>query len=326
MTKQIHLCVAADKNYTLPLATLVNSFIKSNQSLNTVIHVLCSGLSKKYQNGLKQKCLNTNISIDFIDMSNYEFDFHGLDMQHWTKAIFYRIMIPELFKDLDRIIYIDGDTLVIGDLAELFDTDMGDDYMLAMVVDRFSYKTRIGELHTSNYFNSGMILFDIKKCREFGFSEKAIKWIHDNSDIAKFPDQDAINVVCDKKILRLNNMYNKQFATTDLIDWTKKPVIAHFLSAIKPWMKTSPLGYAKVYRSYIPTTRQHTKVYLSQLAYSSKYLFFHKQYSMTMKNMNIIEQVKYYFLNIHIYTKTLNNGKHNLIDVLKNNKEARKCL
>lgn len=326
MYNQIHLCVAADNNYKLPLATLVNSFIKSNQSLNTVIHVLCSGLSVKYQNKLKSKCQNTNISIDFIDMSNYDFDFHGLDMQHWTKAIFYRIMIPELFKDLDRIIYIDGDTLIMGDLADLFNTDMGDDYMLAMVVDRFSYKTRIGELGLSNYFNSGMILFDIKKCREFDFSAKSIQWIHDHSDIAKFPDQDAINSICDKKILRLNNMYNKQFATTDLIDWEKKPVIAHFLSAIKPWMKTSPLGYAKVYRSYIPTTRQHTIVYLSQILYSSKYFFFHKQYTMTMTNMNIVEQIKYYLFNIHIYTKTLKNGNNNLIDVLKNNKEARKCL
>lgn len=326
MNQTIHLCVAADKNYKLPLSTLVNSFIKNKQSLNTVIHVLCSGLSDKYQAKLKSACKNTNISIDFIDMSNYDFDFHGLDMQHWTKAIFYRIMIPELFKDLDRIIYIDGDTLIINDLAELFKTDMGDDYILAMVVDRFSYKTRVGELNTSNYFNSGMILFDIKKCLEFDFSAKAIKWIHDHSDIAKFPDQDAINVVCDKKILRLNNMYNKQFATNDFIDWRKKPVIAHFLSAIKPWMKTSPLGYAKIYRSYIPNIRQRTLVFLSQILYSSKYFFFHKQYAMTVKNMSVIEQVKYYLFNIHIYTKTLKNGKPNLIDVLKNNKEARKCL
>ena len=43
---------------------------------------------------------------------------------------------------------------------------------------------------------------------------------------------------------------------------------------------------------------------------------------MTMKNMKIVEQVKYYLFGMHVYTKTLKNGNPNLIDVLKNNKEV----
>ena len=151
----VHVCVAADGNYKLPLLCLVKSIALNSASHPCVIHVL-------------QGC-------DFIDMSKYVFDFSGLDMQHWTRAIFYRMMIPEIFKNLDRILYIDCDTLVLSDLFDFFNTEFTADTDIAMVVDKFSWKSQIVKLKTKNYFNSGMILFDINKCRESEFSKKCRK-------------------------------------------------------------------------------------------------------------------------------------------------------
>ena len=319
----IHLCIAADKNYKLPLATLVNSICKNSTSHKCVIHILYTGLSEKYRTKLSKTY--SNISFDFIDMSEYNFDFHGLDMQHWTRAIFYRIMIPEIFKDLKRILYIDGDTLVLQDLYEFFNTQLPDDKMMAMVVDRFSYKNRIPVLNTSNYFNSGMILFDIDKCRKFNFSDKCIRWIFDNTDTAKFPDQDAINVVCDGKIERVSNLYNKQFATTDSVKLDNQPFIVHFLSAIKPWMKTAPVGYSKIYRKYIPSIIDKTIVWLKQILFNSRHFLYHAKYTMTLKQTKITEQVKYYVCNIKVWTRTISKGKSDLITILKNNRDQLKC-
>ena len=325
MTKIINVCIAADNNYKLPLTAVLNSFVK-NVKNKTVLHILYTGFSEKYKNKLNRFCCGTNISLDFRDMSKYDFDFHGLDMQHWTRAIFYRIMIPEMFSDLDRMIYLDGDTLVLDDLYELYNTPMDNDFMLGMVVDRFSYKTRIGELKTSNYFNSGMILFDIKKCLEFNFSEKCVQWIYDNPETAKFPDQDAINIIANNKILRINNIYNKQFATNDLIDWSKQYVVAHFLSAIKPWHYNAPSSYSRKYRKYIPNKFSAFRIYVSQKIHELKYFCFHEKYVMKLVNMKIVEQVKFYVFNMCIKTKTLDTKKPNLIDVLQNNKGARKCI
>jgi lipopolysaccharide biosynthesis glycosyltransferase len=319
----IHLCIAADNNYKLPLTTLVNSICKNSTSHKCVVHILFTGLSKTYRDKLAKKY--SKISFDFIDMSKYDFDFHGLDMQHWTKAIFYRIMIPEIFKDLKRILYIDGDTLVLQDLYEFFNMQLPDDKMMAMVVDRFSYKNRIPVLKTSNYFNSGMILFDIKKCRDFGFSDKCTQWIFDNPDTAKFPDQDAINVVCDSKIERVNNLYNKQFATNDRIKLDNMPFIVHFLSAIKPWMKTAPVVYSRIYRKFIPSIFDKIFVLIKQIIFSSRHFLYHEKYAMTLKRTKITEQIKYYVCNVKVWTRTISKNKSDLITILKNNRDHLKC-
>lgn len=321
----IHLCIAADNNYKLPLQCLVNSIHKNTSNHTCVVHVLFTGFSQKYRDEMIRKYSNNNLSFDFIDMSEYNFDFHGLDMQHWTSAIFYRIMIPEIFKEMERILYIDGDTLVLNDLFDFFNMNFEHDKMMAMVVDRFSYKSRIPFLKTSNYFNSGMILFDIKKCREYDFSQKCIKWIHDNPETAKFPDQDAINVVCDGKIERVNNLYNKQFATNDTVNLENKPFIVHFLSAIKPWMKNAPIKYSALYRTYIPSTIQRLNVLTKQIIFNSKHFIYHEKYAMKLEKTKVIEQIKYYIFNVHVWTKTLDNTKPDLITILQRNRDQLKC-
>ena len=78
--KTLHLCTAADKNYKLPLTTLLNSIYKNSCSHPCVMHILCTGLSKKYQQKLQKKYEGTNLSVDFVDMSKYNFDDFELNM------------------------------------------------------------------------------------------------------------------------------------------------------------------------------------------------------------------------------------------------------
>lgn len=315
---RLHICIAADKNYTLPLKCLVNSIFLNSLNSPCTIHVLFTGITKKYRDKMVKKYKNSNLSIDFIDMSKYDFDFFGIDMRYWTKAIFYRIMIPEIFKDLNRILYLDGDTLVLQDLHDLFNTQMNDDSLVAMVIDRFSWKTHTFKLNTQNYYNSGVILFDIKKCREFDFSKKCIQWIHDNPKQAIFPDQDAINIIGDGKIFRINNIYNKQITAENPTKLEIQPFIMHFLSALKPWMYNAPLKYSKIYRQYMPS---QFATFLKQFFYSVRYFCYHKKYAMTMKHRMILKQMKYYIFNICVHTKNLNMAPGELLNTLKQNRD-----
>ncbi|MBQ1996887.1 MAG: glycosyltransferase family 8 protein [Alphaproteobacteria bacterium] len=320
MTDSIHICTAADKNYKLPLCCLINSLLRNCNAHKYTLHILFDGLSKRFQNRLHTMCYDSNICLNFIDMQTYDFDFHGLDMQHWTKTIFYRIMIPDIFKNLDRILYIDCDTLVLQDLFSFFYTPLDSKTNMAMVVDRFSYRSRIPVLNTKNYFNSGMILFDIPKCRNDNFSMKCIQWIHNNPKLAKFPDQDAINVVCDGKILRVSNLYNKQFATTDTIKIDTKPFIIHFLSAIKPWMWKAPVKYSQLYRSYTPNKIQSIIILAKQLVQKTRHLCFHTKYGTFLEKTTVKEYKKYYIFNVCIHTKHFKHRHNDLIQMLQQNK------
>ena len=129
----------------------------------------------------------------------------------------------------------------------------------------------------------------------------------------------------DGKILRVNNLYNKQFATTDTVNIEKRPFVVHFLSAIKPWMKTAPIKYSSIYRRYMPNVFYRLYNLISQIVYASKDFCFHCKYGMKLENTKVIEYVKYYVFNICIWTKILDNKKPDLIDILKNNRDARKC-
>lgn len=321
MIETLHICTAIDGNYKLPLRCLVNSIYQNSTSHKCVLHVLFTDLSKRYRNKLIKKYAGTNLSFDFIDMSKYEFDFHGIDMQYWSNAIFYRIMIPEIFKDLERILYIDGDTLVIQDLFDFFNMKMDDDKYLAMVLDKFSWVRRMQKLNTNYYFNSGVILFDLNKCRNNNFSEKCIKWLHDNPDIAIFPDQDAINIVCNGKIMITDSLYNKMIEPRHYIVFNNKPYIAHFLSKIKPWMWGYPSKFDNLYISYMPTKflRIKTKIMHIFNIFNIMNFIFHVNHVMPLVKHKVLNQYKYYIFNICVYTKTV--GEQDFVTIFNKSKQ-----
>lgn len=323
MIENIHICTAVDGNYKLPLKCLANSIFKNTCAHPCVLHVLFTNLSENYRRKLINKYKETNLSFDFIDMSKYEFDSNNIDMRYWTKAIFYRIMIPEIFKDLDRILYLDGDTLVLKDLYELFNIELPERANMAMVVDKFSWREQMQRLHISNYFNSGVILFDIKKCLRNNFSQKCIKWINENKENIVFPDQDAINAVSDNKILRINNTYNKQLTLDNYHEFDGDAHIAHFLSGIKPWMWKYPRNIDNLYVSFMPSILSriitHIKHDLSQL----KHFCFHIKYKAPLINGKIVAQYKYYIFNVCVFTQ--NKNSIDFKQAVKIKKDLQKC-
>ena len=323
MEKTIHICTAADSNYKLPLKCLHNSIYKNSTSHPCIVHVLYTGLSAHYRNKLHRKYQGTNLSIDFVDMSNFKIDTTGINMQYWTNAIFYRIMIPEIFKNLNRILYIDGDTLVMGDLFEFFNTKFDSNTNMAMVVDRFSWGHQKERLSLSNYFNSGVILFDIKKSKQDNFINKCIDWLRNNPDKAIYPDQDAINCVCNGKILRIDNIHNKMVCDDDNITNIDNAKIVHFLSEIKPWHSKSHSKFNRIYLQYAPQISDKIYIRIKQILDSIKNFCFHRKYVMPLKKSRILKQYKYYICNICVYTKTLDKTTPDLITILKKAKESK---
>ncbi|MCQ2574761.1 MAG: glycosyltransferase family 8 protein [Alphaproteobacteria bacterium] len=316
----LHLCTAADNNYVLPLSALINSICKNSASHPTILHVLCSGFSQVDRQYLLKCTNNTNVSIDFIDMDNFNCDFIKFNMQHWTKAIFYRIMIPKIFNKLSRIIYIDGDTLVLKDLYSLFTQPLQENTFLGMAVDKFSYKERRAKLGTSNYYNSGVILFDLEACRENNFSENCINWMYNNANNIIYPDQDAINKIADGHIMRLSNIYNSQQAPQNTFKINPKinpPFIMHFLSAIKPWMPQSSTQLIRIYMRYIPSISQRIKLIFSHYAYLLPIFLFHTKNTFKMQPLKVIEEKQYYICNILVYKKTIKNDNNDIISFLK---------
>jgi lipopolysaccharide biosynthesis glycosyltransferase len=149
------------------------------------------------------------------------------------------MIIPELFPEYDRCLYLDCDILVFGDIAKLYETDMGDDLMAAVpddVVANLSffrdYVDKFLGVPYENYFNAGILVLNLAEMRRVDIESAFMNLMNER----KFPvaqDQDYLNVLCHRRITYVDSSWN-QTAFPD-IERLGAPNILHFKINFKPW-------------------------------------------------------------------------------------------
>ena len=163
-----------------------------------------------------------------------------------------------LADDVDRLLYLDADTIVDGPLDELMTLSM-DGHPIAMCLDSLVrlHKERLGFTAADYYYNSGMILFDMKSWRSNRCSERIANHVKNVRAMYPSPDQDLINVVLKGEILKLPPKYNMQpiylafpvkdyfktfggtgfYSQKEIVNDVKSPVVYHFFRFVGefPW-------------------------------------------------------------------------------------------
>lgn len=117
----------------------------------------------------------------------------------------------EINEKVEKLLYIDSDTVITGSIAELFHLPM-EEYPLAMALDSLGkkHKTYIGLQNGEPYFNAGVILFNLKKWRELNCEKDLAEHARHSRAHYMSPDQDLLNIVFRNRILRLSLKYNFQ--------------------------------------------------------------------------------------------------------------------
>lgn len=128
----------------------------------------------------------------------------------YSEAASFRLLMPELFPELDKVLYIDCDVIVRQDVGKLFaETDLGDNYLGVIyeaAIEGQAERWRALGCDAERYFNSGFLLMNLKQMREDGISAKLLDACR--VDWLEFPDQDALNQVCQGRVLPLSPVYN----------------------------------------------------------------------------------------------------------------------
>ena len=140
-------------------------------------------------------------------------------------------MIPEI---PNKIIYLDTDTIVNGDLKELFKININD-YELACVDDLYNWLNPY-RWKVKHYFNSGVLLLNMKEIRKTDLFKKSRELVANKKMIS--PDQDALNFLVKKKIVlpekfNAKDKYYKEIIVHHFCNVRKKH---HFFFRVKPWM------------------------------------------------------------------------------------------
>lgn len=198
---------------------------------------------------------------------------------HFSKEMFYRILIPDVFPQFDKAIYLDSDIAVLGDISEFYNIDL-EGNILGGINDVMhsrskNYVTKEIELDPNRYINSGVLLIDCKLYREENIKQKIFDELKVR-DSLRYPDQDLINIVCNGRIKFLprkwNYIWHYHLVKTDhylnlstdemkqYLDDANDIKILHFTSSVKPWNnKMIPLS--KHYWDYVSKSVFKSKIY-----------------------------------------------------------------
>lgn len=238
---EIPIFFSTDNNYVPFLDVAIRSVI-ANASRDYKYHivVLNTGLDESRTDLIKE-LEDENFTIDFADISYAVKDIeHKLPKeQHFGLATWYRLFIQSLFPQYDKIIYIDCDLVVTGDISELYHTDLEDNYMAGVIENWilnspiFSYYTKeaVG-VESKNYINAGVVVLDLAKFREHQIEQKFVELINTyNFDVID-PDQSYINYLCQGHIKYLPFEWNR--TPLENVE-CENPKIVHYALGMKPW-------------------------------------------------------------------------------------------
>ena len=246
LKKEIPVFFASDDNY-LPFldVTLVSLIEHASREYFYSIYVLNTGLSEEGQNRIK-RLEDENFSINFVDMTDYIGDLHKKlkNVYHFSLAAYYRLFIQGKFPQYKKILYLDCDIVVLGDISKLYNIDL-EGNMLGGVVEGFIQRVDAFNLYAreaigvnpSEYINSGILVMDLEKFREENIEEKFTYLLSTYNFDTIDPDQAYLNYFCRERKKLLPISWNKTPAYNDI---DVKPNIIHFALTKKPWQCDVP--------------------------------------------------------------------------------------
>lgn len=241
MNKEIPVFFAVDNGYIPFLGVALSSLIENTSKGNKyAIKVLFTSVTEENKARIK-KYERENISIEFVDLNKQleKIKEKLYTRNYFSNTTYYRLFIPELYPEYDKAVYIDSDTVCLSDIAELYNTDMGDNLIAGIpdgviqAIDIFKdYVERVvGVADYNNYFNAGVIVMNLKELRDYKFEEKFIYMLEKiKFEVAQ--DQDYLNRLCKGRVKILDYSWNRM----PVMGKTEGKInLIHYNLGAKPW-------------------------------------------------------------------------------------------
>ena len=245
----MNILVTIDKKYIPPLKVMLVSMGESNREVDSLdIYVAHSNIADEDFKPLFDAAeAFPNMHIHPLKVADSFFADTPV-IERLPKESFYRLIAFEILPDeVERVLYLDPDTYILRSLQTLYDMDMGDNFVAAgshtySWVEKLNHvRLKMGK--DTKYINSGIMLMDLKKMREYATHEMVTKYLDENIQKLYLGDQDAMNglfweYTTDLDI-KLYNMDEKTLKRYDLhADWARdNTVIVHYNGKYKPWLE-----------------------------------------------------------------------------------------
>ncbi len=278
-TNEISIFFAADDGYAPFLSVAINSLVKNaSESRGYRIVVLHEDMNE--ENRSKISALEKeNVKIDFIPMKKgletvTDRMSNRLRCDYFTLTIYFRLFIPAMFPEYDKAVYIDSDVVLNSDIAELYDTNIGDNYIAACpdfsiqeIQPLVNYVENAVGVKKIEYINSGVLLMNLKALREKSFDSHFLSLLNTYHFDSIAPDQDYINAMCNGKILYLPELWDAM--PNDSKPELEAPKLIHYNLFSKPWCYDN-IQYEQYFWKYAEDSGYKEKIKHYKATYSDE--------------------------------------------------------
>lgn len=245
---EIEVLCACDDRYLPHAATMLCSLLEHNSVSR--IHLFYSSIASRELAKLKSLVGRYGSDIAFYEI--VEEELQDLRVDKWASiVVYYQLLAARLLPtDLNKILYLDCDVIVRRSLNDLWNIDITD-HALAAASDYANdagieaLGLALGFPAGTKYFNSGVLLINLRFWRQNNVAERSIAFVKKNPEKIKYWDQDALNATLVHQWIELPACWNWQ-------DWlhTSDPAVVHFISADRPWRWSSKHPFKHEYHKY----------------------------------------------------------------------------
>lgn len=270
----MNIVFSSDDKYIRHIYVSMMSLFESQKKENHLnIYLIDNNICEENKNILNSLAGRYKNLITFLPFDKIEKKLSGVALWGGSLSPYARLFLCE-YLNHDKVLYLDGDSTIHGDLVPLFEMDISD-YYFAAVQDTAGpvYRNEVGICADDKYINSGFLLVNLKKWHEDHIQDKFLNFIERFNGKVPCCDQGVLNGVCKGKILVLHPKYNvmtpmfafkakeiekffeiSEYYTQREIDEAKEqPVFIHYVGGfyVRPWFKNTNHPKKEMYLKYM---------------------------------------------------------------------------
>jgi len=252
---EIHVVSLADDHFAQHLGVAFASLLVNMPSDTGVrLYVVSTELTEENQFKLKKTVERSGVHIQFIVVDGTPYEGFG-SMEGNNRTTYLRLAIPDVIPtSVPKIICLDSDVVVTGNIVELWETDLQGRAIAAVSDQWAASQCKILHIPEGVYFNAGVMVMDLTKWRKESISLRAMDYIAQNMHVLKFHDQDALNALLFNDWIQLPGKWNSH--TTIVNEWNDSipPAVIHYTGLSKPWHFDNIHPYKNEYYKYLRLT------------------------------------------------------------------------
>lgn len=265
-----------DNNYVWLMGISTISLFENNKEIEDLkVYLLGENISEDNKNELKKIGEEYGREVEVIDVPKLNIP-PSLVSARWPLSAFTRLFSGVILPtDVDRILYLDCDTIITGDISELENVDFNGNIAMG-VKDCISgtYKKNVGLDTDSPYINAGVILFDMDALRKVNINVEIENYMKKYEKQINYADQDILNGMFKGKIGELNPKYDVMtidvvhtyeeiqklrrptnfYSKDELGTAVKNPAIIHYTTnmlVVRPWFSNTDHPFSNEFRKYM---------------------------------------------------------------------------